>query len=213
MHHTRTPAGPLRLPFFALYFVMIVLHEVGHAFTVKLFGYEVPRVGVGWYLFGPIAYTDTSDMWLADRRPRLLVTLGGPYASAVVAGDASIGAVLTTGSIEPAALWQLAVMSYYVVLMNLNSLLGLDGYFLLMDWLDHPDLYAHCLTWLGTKLPSAIHHRAELGGTSWSSSTAPALRCTWSSSQSSCWSSTAITSRAGSRTSCRFSPHPSLPER
>ncbi len=40
----------------------ILIHEAGHAFTTKHFGREVPRMGVGWYWFGPIAYIDTSDM-------------------------------------------------------------------------------------------------------------------------------------------------------
>jgi CRP-like cAMP-binding protein len=33
--------------------VSIVIHEAGHPFTTKHFGREVPRVGVGWYWFGP----------------------------------------------------------------------------------------------------------------------------------------------------------------
>jgi putative peptide zinc metalloprotease protein len=44
------------------YLLAIVVHEAGHAFTTKHFGREVPRVGVGWYWFGPVAYVDTSDM-------------------------------------------------------------------------------------------------------------------------------------------------------
>ena len=36
----------------------------GPRLTTKHYGREVPRVGVGWYWFGPVAYVDTSDMWL-----------------------------------------------------------------------------------------------------------------------------------------------------
>src|SRR5712692_9264565 len=64
-------AGPALLLFLIpAYLVAIVVHEAGHAFTVKAFGREVQRGGVGWYWFGPIAFIDTSDMWLADRWPR-----------------------------------------------------------------------------------------------------------------------------------------------
>ncbi|MBV9279427.1 MAG: hypothetical protein JOZ41_05055 [Chloroflexi bacterium] len=141
---------------------MVVLHESGHAFTVKAFGHEVRRAGVGWYWFGPIAYIDTSDMWLAGRWPRIAVTLGGLYASALVAGVSALLASLLGPSVLAAILWQLAFLAYYMVLVNLNPLLELDGYFLLMDGLDHPNLREHCLSWLGHDLAGALRHRAEL---------------------------------------------------
>lgn len=145
-----------------MYFIMIVLHESGHAFTVKRFGREIRRAGVGWYWFGPIAYADTSDMWMADRRQRIIVTFAGPYASTLVASIAAIVAVLLGSSVLAVAFWQLAFLSLYAVVLNLNPLLELDGYYILMDYLDHPNLRRHCLAWLGTELPGALCKRDEL---------------------------------------------------
>src|SRR5205085_7973545 len=81
--HPRTGAlgGWVLVALLGLYFLSIVLHELGHAFTVKAFGHEVIGAGLGWYWFGPIAYVDTSDMWLAARWPRVAVTLGGLYTT------------------------------------------------------------------------------------------------------------------------------------
>ena len=55
----------LLIPFSA---VELLLHELGHAFAVKAFGRDVHYIGLGWTYSGPVAFTDTSDMWLAARK-------------------------------------------------------------------------------------------------------------------------------------------------
>src|SRR5215213_6168061 len=100
--------------------VALLVHEAGHAFTTKHFGREVPRVGIGWYWFAPVAYVDTSDMWLAGRRERILVSLAGPYADLVTGGLAAIVAWFVPSVMLAAALWQFALVSYIGVLVNLN---------------------------------------------------------------------------------------------
>jgi len=152
----------LLLFFIPLYLLSIVLHEAGHAFTVKAFGRQVPRAGVGWYWFSPIAYVDTSDMWLAGRWPRIAVSLAGPYASMMAGALASLAMLAVSHAGAVAVLWELAFVSYLSVLLNLNPLLEYDGYFILMDWLDRPNLRAHCLPWVGHELPRALRSRREL---------------------------------------------------
>jgi putative peptide zinc metalloprotease protein len=144
--------------------VAIVIHEAGHAFTTKHFGREVPRVGVGWYWFGPIAYVDTSDMWLAGRRERVLVSLAGPYADLVTGGFAALVAWLVPDAVVSAALWQFALVSYIGVLANLNPLMEFDGYYVLSDLLDKPNLRSRALSWLGQNLLPALHHPGRLRG-------------------------------------------------
>ena len=144
--------------------VAIVIHEAGHAFTTKHFGREVPRVGVGWYWFGPIAYVDTSDMWLAGRKERVLVSLAGPYADLVTGGLAAIVAWLVPNAVVSAALWQFALISYIGVLVNLNPLMEFDGYFVLSDLLERPNLRPRALAWLGTNLIPALRNLQRLRG-------------------------------------------------
>lgn len=157
-----TQGGWVLLFFVFLYLLAVVLHESGHAFTVKAFGHEVPRAGVGWYYYGPIAYIDTSDMWLASRWPRIAVTVGGLYSTALVAGISSIAAALLGSTVTAAVLWQLAFVSYYLVLKNLNPLQEVDGYFILMDWLDRPNLREQCLAWLGNDFLGALRRPQQL---------------------------------------------------
>jgi putative peptide zinc metalloprotease protein len=158
-----TSSGGWVLVFFlAMYAVAVVLHESGHAFAVKAFGHEIRRAGVGWYWFGPIAYVDTSDMWLDGRWPRIAVSLAGPYATVLVAGISSLLASALGNSVIAAVLWQLAFLSYYLVLVNFNPLMEYDGYFILMDWLERPNLRQQCLRWIGNELPAALRNRTEL---------------------------------------------------
>jgi putative peptide zinc metalloprotease protein len=142
----------------------LAVHEAGHAFTTKHFGREVPRVGVGWYWFGPIAFVDTSDMWLAGRRERVVVSLAGPYADLVTGGLAAVVAWLLPDPILSAVLWQFALVSYIGVLMNLNPLMEFDGYYILSDLLDKPNLRPRALSWLGTGLIPALRDPTKLRG-------------------------------------------------
>jgi putative peptide zinc metalloprotease protein len=144
--------------------VAILIHEAGHAFTTKHFGREVRRVGVGWYWFGPIAYVDTSDMWLEGRWPRIAVSLAGPYADLVVGGLAALAAWLIPNPILSAALWQFALVSYVGVLVNLNPLMEFDGYYILSDLLERPNLRPRALAWLGSELIPALREPQGLRG-------------------------------------------------
>jgi putative peptide zinc metalloprotease protein len=145
-------------------FLSVFLHEAGHAFTVKAFGREVHKVGVGWYWFGPIAFVDTSDMWLAGRWPRIAVSLAGPYTNLILAGLASLLALNTTSPWATAALWQFALSSYMLTLANANPLLEYDGYYVLMDALDRPNLRAKTLGWLAQEFPRAVRTPRVLHG-------------------------------------------------
>jgi putative peptide zinc metalloprotease protein len=144
-------------------FLAVVLHEVGHALTVKHYGYEVPRAGVGWYWFGPMAFIDSSDMWLAPRGPRIAVNLAGVAANAVLAGIAALAAWVVPHGLLAAALWQFALSSYLMILFNLNPLLEFDGYFVLMDWLERPNLRPKALSWLGQELLPTLKARGLAG--------------------------------------------------
>ncbi len=139
-------------------------HEAGHAFTTKAFGREVLGAGVGWYWFGPMAFVDTSDMWLAERWPRIAVSLAGPYANVVLAGIAALAAALVSSDLAAAALWQFALVSYAALLLDLNPLLEFDGYYVLMDLLERPNLRQRALAWLRWQLAAAIQQPRALRG-------------------------------------------------
>lgn len=146
----------------AVSLIFVPLHELGHAITTKHFGHEVNRIGVGWYWVGPIAFADTSDMWLADRWPRIIVNLAGMYVDGIIAGAASLIAYFWVDPVVGIYFWLFAMGCYSDIFKNLDPLLEYDGYFALMDYLDRPNLRAKAVMWLVNIIPKAIRHPAVL---------------------------------------------------
>jgi len=122
----------------ALNVVCLAAHELGHALAAKHAGRRVPAAGVMLYFGIPSVFVDTSDVWMAGRRARLLTSAAGPLASLVLAGAVNLVA-LAVPELSPIA-FRLAFLWYLNVVFNLNPLLALDGYYLLMDWLELPNL-------------------------------------------------------------------------
>jgi putative peptide zinc metalloprotease protein len=144
--------------------VAILLHELGHGVAAKAAGARVDRVGFGWFWFRVMLFVDTSDAWLANREQRMLVDAGGILVNLVLAGAAGYVALLASNLTIAAVAWVFALWSYMAVLRNLNPLLEYDGYYLLMDALERPNLRGKSLGWIATGLWPALRSGASLRG-------------------------------------------------
>jgi len=125
-------------------------HEAGHALATKHAGREVPAAGVLVYFGIPSVFVDTTDVWMAGRRARMLATAAGPATGLVLAGSLQLVG-LAVPALGPLA-FKLAFAWYLNGLFNLNPFLALDGYYLLMDWLEIPNLRARGLAWVSSRL-------------------------------------------------------------
>ena len=115
----------------------------------KRFGYSIKDVIVmfGWIGFSPFVYVDTSEMWLAPKWQRVWVSLSGPFTHFILAGISIwIGHTSSLPSVTMTC-WAFALISYLGMLINLNPLLELDGYYALSDALEKPNLKTQCSTW------------------------------------------------------------------
>lgn len=124
-------------------FVVKLLHELGHAFTAKRLGCRVPTMGVAFLVMWPVAYTDTNETWrLADARQRLQVASAGIATELIVAAWATLAwALLPDGALRSTA-FVLATTSWVATLaINASPFMRFDGYFILSDWLDLPNLH------------------------------------------------------------------------
>lgn len=148
--------------FWGALLVSFVLHELSHALAVKHFGRSVPRGGVMLYYGMPAAFVDTSDIWLAGRRARLVVSLAGPLCDLGVGSLAAVVAALLPQGWAGEAAYRLAAASYLAALFNLNPLLELDGYYMLSDWLRLPNLRRRALAFVGGPLWQKLAARAPL---------------------------------------------------
>ena len=135
----------LLLPFTV---VSVILHELAHAFATKASGHEVHYMGVGWFWFGPVAFTDTSDMWLSSKGPRIKVNMAGVYMDVIVAGISSLSLLVIDNPYIQAFFWLFALFTYLNAFRMLSPLQELDGYYVLMDLLDKPHLRQASITWL-----------------------------------------------------------------
>jgi len=124
-------------------FVVKLLHELGHAFSAKSYGCRVPTMGVAFLVMWPVAYTDTNETWrLTNRFHRLRVASAGIATELVIAVWATLAwALLPAGSLQSAA-FVLATTSWVATLaINASPFMRFDGYFILMDALDMPNLH------------------------------------------------------------------------
>jgi putative peptide zinc metalloprotease protein len=126
----------------ALNFLVVGAHEFGHGLTCTRFGGEVHEMGCALVFLQPAFYCNVSDAWLfAEKSKRLWVGIAGPYFELFLWSLA----VLIWRTTEPDA-WinfiTLSVMATSGVktLLNFNPLIKLDGYYLLSDYLEIPNL-------------------------------------------------------------------------
>ncbi|MEZ6061759.1 MAG: M50 family metallopeptidase [Planctomycetaceae bacterium] len=140
--HIGTLLGPANLPLMLLVFVIVkVLHEAGHAFTCRHFGAECHEAGIMLLVMTPVLYTNVTDAWLLPRRQRLLVTAAGLVVELVLASVCTIlWFFAAPGLTRTVLLNTMIVCSVNTVLFNGNPLLRFDGYFLLSDWMNLPNL-------------------------------------------------------------------------
>lgn len=163
---TITPAG------FASYIVTLglvkVAHELGHAFVAKNYGARVPTMGLALLVLMPVAYTDTTDTWkLADKHQRLKVACAGVAVELTIAIWATaLLPFLPDGPLRTMVFLLATTTWVSAVVVNFNPLMRFDGYFILSDWLDLPNLHerAFAITkWrirqvvLGVKEPPPEH--------------------------------------------------------
>ena len=111
-----------------------------------------------------MAYVDTFYMWLEGRWPRIAVSVAGPYANLVLSGLAALVAWFVPSAVLSAALWGFALLSYLAVLLNFSPLTEFDGYYVLSDLLEKPNLRPRALAWLGRNLIPALPTLGRLEG-------------------------------------------------
>ncbi|MBE0620237.1 MAG: biotin/lipoyl-binding protein [Burkholderiales bacterium] len=118
------------------------VHEMAHAYTAKHYGLRVPTMGIAFMVMWPLLYTDTSEGWkLASRRARLAIDGAGVAAELCLAGIALFSwSFLPDGPLKSAAYVLAAVTWISTLLINLNPFMRFDGYYLLMDAVDMPNV-------------------------------------------------------------------------
>jgi putative peptide zinc metalloprotease protein len=119
------------------------LHELGHAYTATRYGVRVAHMGVAFLVMLPMLYTDTGESWkLTDRMQRWRIAAAGMSAEFALAAAATLGWSLSSDGPLRNTLFFLATTSWLVTLaINASPFMRFDGYYLLSDALDFPNLH------------------------------------------------------------------------
>lgn len=134
-------------------------HELSHALVLVRYGRRIKSAGFMIYFGSPSFFVDVSDGLMLEPRKRVMQSFAGPYAELMIAGAASIVVWLAPGWFGSGLLYRFALLNYFVIFLNLIPLLELDGYWILSDTLQSPDLRPHSLAFVRYDLWRKLRRR------------------------------------------------------
>src|SRR5262245_18683667 len=124
------------------YPVLKALHELGHGYVVKAFGGAVHELGVMFLVFAPVPYIDASAASeFRSKWRRALVGAAGMIVEVFLAALALyVWLAVEDGFVRALAYSVMLTAGITTVLFNGNPLLRYDGYYILSDVLEIPNL-------------------------------------------------------------------------
>ncbi len=143
----------------AMSYFLTFMHELGHATVLVHYGRRVKSAGFMIYFGSPAFFVDSSDGLMLDRRERIVQSFAGPYVELIIAGAASALVWAYPDSALAPVLYKFALLNYFVIFLNLVPMLELDGYWILSDLIQVPDLRPRSLQFLRYDLWHKLRHR------------------------------------------------------
>ena len=119
-----------------------VLHEFGHGLSCKRLGGQCHEMGVMFLVLTPCLYCNVSDAWtLPSKWKRIFIAAAGMYVELVLASICTfVWWFSQPGILNMLALNVVFVCSVSTLLFNANPLLRYDGYYILSDLMEIPNL-------------------------------------------------------------------------
>ena len=150
--------------FVAVLCVTKIFHEFGHGLACKRLGGECHEIGFMMLVLTPCLYCNVSDSWrLPNKWHRAAIGAAGMYVEIILATIATFAWwFVQPGMVQDICLRVMLISSVSTVLFNGNPLLRFDGYYILSDILEIPNLQqksTKALTtllgrhWMGLEMP------------------------------------------------------------
>lgn len=150
--------------FAAVLCVTKICHEFGHALSCKKFGGECHDIGFMLLVLTPCLYCNVSDSWrLPNKWHRAAIGAAGIYVEVFLATIATfVWWFVQPGTLQEICLQVMLICSVSTIIFNGNPLLRFDGYYIMSDLLEIPNLHQRsnkALTtlmsrhWLGMQVP------------------------------------------------------------
>jgi putative peptide zinc metalloprotease protein len=147
------------------YPIIKVLHELGHGYTAKRFGCEVRQMGVMLLVLFPVPYVDASpSAALASKWQRAGVAAAGIIVEVTLAAIAAlVWASAEPGLLRAVAFNVMVIGGVSTVLINGNPLLRFDGYYVLSDVIEVPNLAQRSIRYLGHQVERYVFRVPGIG--------------------------------------------------
>jgi putative peptide zinc metalloprotease protein len=145
--------APENLLLIALVFPLVkAAHEFGHACAVRTWGGEVHEMGVMLLVLMPVPYVDASAANAFPQRwRRMVVGAAGMVVEVFIASIALFFWLeMQPGTLRAALYNVMLIAGVSTLLFNANPLLRFDGYYILSDWLDMPNLRQRAQQYVAT---------------------------------------------------------------
>lgn len=123
--------------------VVKVIHEFGHGLSCKAFGGESHEMGFLFMCFSPAMYCNVTDSWtVADKWKRITISFAGIWVELIIASLATFVWWYTPHwpFVNNVAMCLMVLCSVSTFVFNANPLMRFDGYYILADWLEVPNL-------------------------------------------------------------------------
>lgn len=132
--------------------IVKVLHEFGHGLSCKRFGGEVHEMGLLFLVFTPCLYCNVTDAWmLPNKWHRAVIGAAGMYVELFLSSIfVWVWWYTEPGLLNTLSLSIIFVCSVSTVVFNGNPLLRFDGYYILADVAEIPNLRERANKYLGT---------------------------------------------------------------
>jgi putative peptide zinc metalloprotease protein len=137
---------------YVAFIIVAAIHELGHGFACKHFGGQVHEIGAMLLYFDLAFFCNVNDAWsFPERRARLWVSAAGSWIQLILAGAVGIVCwAMPAGTLlSDLAMATFVTAGILTVILNLNPLIPLDGYFALMDYLEIANLRPRAFAYLG----------------------------------------------------------------
>lgn len=135
----------------AIYPAVKLLHELGHGIAARRCGSPVGEMGITLLVFLPVPYVDASAATvLPDKRQRMLIAAAGILVELALAASAMfVWMSVDDGGLRDAAFAVMLIGGVSTLLFNGNPLLRFDGYYVLADALEIPNLATRAARYYG----------------------------------------------------------------
>lgn len=137
---TITPEGALTA--LLLLIVIKCIHELAHGLMAVQFGVRVRKLGFALFIFAPMLYTDVTEAWrLRDRWKRVVISAAGVLAEFQIGCWALLlWNFLPDGQLRSVCFSLASISFLMTVFVNFNPVIRFDGYYIISDFLEQPNL-------------------------------------------------------------------------